>query len=102
MCITCGRIRKGDCRSTGNFTDHYEVHHPELVQKLKDHRSKKEAESTLEKNNRQQSMAMFTKPVDTEKVVHISNYHLFSSLYSNPNKITSFYCFVATAMYRFG
>lgn len=70
--MTCGRTRKGDCRSTGNFTDHYQVSHPELLEKLKNHRSRKEAESTLEKNNRQQSMMMFTKPVETEKVSSIS------------------------------
>lgn len=64
ICMTCGRICKGDVRSTGNFMDHYTSAHEELVKKVKDHRIKKVVESMPANNSQQTSMFVFAKPIE--------------------------------------
>lgn len=40
-CTTCGKIRKGDIRSTGNFMMHYKSSHPTLVNDVELHKKQK-------------------------------------------------------------
>lgn len=41
-CKTCGRVRKGDLRSTGNFMDHYRTQHPSMRDEVEQYRKQKE------------------------------------------------------------
>lgn len=40
-CNLCGKLRKGDQRSTGNFFDHFKTSHPSLVKEVDEYRNKK-------------------------------------------------------------
>lgn len=40
-CMTCGKVRKVDIRSTGNFMEHYSNFHPTLVNEVEQHKKGK-------------------------------------------------------------
>lgn len=43
-CTICGKNRKGDIRSTGNFMDHYKTSHPTIIEEVEKHRKEKDDE----------------------------------------------------------
>lgn len=48
VCSTCGKITKGDAKSTGNFMEHYRKHHSSMVKEVEEYRKQKQ--STVLKN----------------------------------------------------
>lgn len=67
MCTICGRPRKGDIRSTGNFMDHFKNAHAHLVKEVEDYRRKNSVEIAVI-NDKQKTLTSMIRPFRTEEV----------------------------------
>lgn len=65
-CQTCGKTRKGDIRSTGNFMEHYRSCHPSLVQAVEKY--KKYGPITEDSTVRQLTIPSAFSPLTTHVV----------------------------------
>lgn len=71
-CKTCGKVRKGNLKSTGNFTDHYRTQHPSMLQEIDQY--KKSKEQIVAENALKQSTLLTLKSTFTTQVVSFSSY----------------------------
>lgn len=66
-CTTCGKIRKGDIKSTGNFMEHYRSLHPSMVNEIDCYRKQKQ--SDLVTNLKQTTLTRPISPKVSTEVV---------------------------------
>lgn len=66
VCKSCGKIRKGNLTSTGNFMEHIKKSHPELVVKAELH---KKGDKAVEKDKQQKTIHQMMKKYTHEEVI---------------------------------
>lgn len=79
-CTTCGKIRKGDIRSTGNFLDHYKNSHSHLVKEITAYRQKNTVNMAVIKKQ-QKTLTTIIKPFKSDEVI-LHKFQLLDSKYS--------------------
>lgn len=84
QCQTCGKIRKGSIRSTGNFMDHYISCHPSLVKIVDQYRKQKEMDNPP--LLRQTTLNKLFGPLTTQ-LVSLIYLHYLSLHVSNNNVV---------------
>lgn len=91
-CMTCGKHRKGDIRSTGNFMDHYTTAHPTLINEVELHKKGKNDVTSL----KQTTIFPKAQPLCTHAVSFQSYYFRFFVIMNRYNQKL---CFVMIFSY---
>lgn len=69
VCTQCGKSRRGDIKSTGNFNDHYKNSHPLLAKEIEQYRKLKQDQNTPMKQPTIPSLMLSSQGVSVRRIL---------------------------------